>query len=528
MVALKETFRSVDNSLKTVASMNNITKCFGDNTVLNNVEFAVRPGEVHALLGGNGAGKSTLMKILIGVHKPDSGTIHVNGSDITGGSIQDHMDAGIAMIYQELSLMPNLTVSGNIWFGYEITKKGWRIDNLALRKRTDKLFEHYGFSIPSNAKVENLSFSQRQVVEIAKAVSKGARVLIMDEPTSSLTAREEDKLFSIIDDLKGRSIGIIYITHRLSEIFKISDRITILRDGNAIGPLNTKETDLTEVTKTLVGQESRRMDTQDIAITQNNRFSNKSVVLEVIELSTKRKFNNISLNVKSGEIVGIAGLVGSGRSTLAKAIAGLLPDTVGTVKIDGKDISLSSTKAPFQAGLGFVPEDRHIEGLVTMHSIGDNIALPNLGQTITKGRFGTVSRKRIVKLYKHWKKNLSIDAKGVKQPSGELSGGNQQKVVFSKWMAGDLRILILDEPTAGVDVSAKHDFREAIREITKDDVGVLLFNSELEELLAIADRIMIMAEGQIESPEEIITSVEELQRVMQAFSADLRGNYESN
>ena len=527
MAETKEYLQPVDNSNETVASMNNITKCFGDNTVLNSVDFAVRPGEVHALLGGNGAGKSTLMKILMGVHKPDSGTIQVNGSDITGGSIQDHMDAGIAMIYQELSLMPNLTVSGNIWFGYEITKKGWRIDNLALRKKTDKLFKQYGFSIPSDAKVESLPFSQRQVIEIAKAVSKGARVLIMDEPTSSLTVREEDKLFSIIDDLKRQSIGIVYITHRLSEIFKIADRITILRDGNAIGPLNTKETDLGEVTKTLVGPNSKRINTQNITKTQNDRFSNKPVVLEVKELSTKRKFNNISLNVKSGEIVGIAGLVGSGRSTLAKAIAGLLPDTTGTVKIDSKDVSLFSTKALFQAGLGFVPEDRHIEGLITMHSIGDNIALPNLGQTITKGRFLTVSSKRIVKLYEHWKKNLSINAKGVKQPSGELSGGNQQKVVFSKWLASDLRIIILDEPTSGVDVGAKHDFREAIRGLTKNDVGVLLFNSELEELLAISDRIMIMAEGQIESPEEIITSVEDLQRVMQAFSAELRDNYES-
>ena len=511
---------------KTVAFMENISKHFGDNAVLNNVQFSVQPGEVHALLGGNGAGKSTLMKILMGVYRPDSGRIHINGVDITGGSIHDHMSAGIAMIYQELSLLPNLTVSDNIWFGHEVIKKGWRINNKALSVKTDALMNHYGFSIPSNIKVENLPFSQRQIVEIVKAVSRGAQVLVMDEPTSSLTTREEEKLFALIEELKRRSIGIIYISHRLAEIFRISDRITILSDGNAIGPLITKKTDLSEVHNILAGPESSQDENQSIDQKDISRFLSMPIALEIKELSTRNKLKKISFQVNSGEIVGIAGLVGSGRSTLAKAMAGLLPDADGTILIDGKAISLSSPKASFRAGLGFVPEDRRLEGLVTIHSIGDNIALPNLGRSITRGRFWTVSRKRINDLYNQWEKYLALNARGVRQPVGELSGGNQQKIVFSKWLAGDLRILVLDEPTSGVDAGAKHDFRKVIRKTANTGVGVLLFNSELDEMLAIADRIIIMDEGQIRAPIKSITSVEELQKEIQAFSAELRGNYE--
>ncbi|VAW19863.1 Ribose ABC transport system, ATP-binding protein RbsA (TC 3.A.1.2.1), partial [hydrothermal vent metagenome] len=443
--------------------MEHITKRFGDNIVLADVSFDVLPGEVHALLGGNGAGKSTLMKILMGVYQADQGNILIGGEQIKNSSIAVRKAQGIAMIFQELSLLPNLRVADNIWLGHEPLKPGWRINKRAIRKKAEALLNDYGFSIPADAMVGDLPFAQRQVVEIVKAVSHGARILIMDEPTSSLTTLEEDKLFALIGILQQRSIAIIYISHRLAEIIRISSRITILRDGKTIGPLVTSQTDLRSITGLLSTSEATSWGGKDDDGSSRIR-KNVPPALEVRGMGSARKLQNVTFTVRPGEVVGLAGLVGSGRSTLAKGLAGLLKDVTGSILIDGKPVALHAPWASYKAHMGFVPEDRRLEGLVDSHSLAANIALPNLQQLAVGGVFGVVMRNRTIALFRKWSKLLTIHAKNDRQTAAELSGGNQQKVVFAKWLATNPRILVLDEPTSGVDIGTKYDMRRAIRD----------------------------------------------------------------
>jgi len=518
---------SAMNIDKPAIVMQSITKRFGDNTVLADVSFDVHPGEVHALLGGNGAGKSTLMKILMGVYQADQGDILVGAERIKDGTIGLHKAHGIAMIFQELSLLPNLTVADNIWLGYEPLKLGWRINRRAIREKAEALLEQHGFSIPAGAMVASLPFAQRQIVEIVKAISHGARILIMDEPTSSLTTLEEEKLFALIKELQAKSIAIIYISHRLAEIIRISDRITILRDGKTIGPLVTSKTDLRSITALLSTPDAvaDKQSPDDLA----SRIRNDAApVLDVQNFSTGRKLENITFSVKSGEVVGLAGLVGSGRSTLAKGLAGLLKDAVGNIFIDGKSVPPRQPWASYGAGMGFVPEDRHLEGLVDSHSLAANIALPNLGRLTVGGGLGVVLRGKAVELFRHWRETLSIDARQAGQTATELSGGNQQKIVFAKWLASNPRILILDEPTSGVDVGAKYDMRQAIRKISATGVGVLLINSELDELIALSDRVLVIAGGHITQTLSKIPDEGELRAIVQFDSAEMKTQAKRN
>jgi ribose transport system ATP-binding protein len=499
-------------------AMEHITKHFGNNVVLKDVSFDVLPGEVHALLGGNGAGKSTLMKILMGVYRADRGKILIAGKSIKDGSIGDQKEHGIAMIFQELSLLPNLSVADNIWLGHEPLRPGWRVDRPAIREKAAALLKHHGFSIPADAAVADLPFAQRQIVEIVKAVSHGARILIMDEPTSSLTMYEEEKLFTLIEELKRRSIAIVYISHRLAEIFRISDRITILKDGRTIGPLVTSKTDLKSTTAMLSTPDALA-DEREVHDSPQKIRAAALPVLAVQSLGTARKLKNISFTIKPGEVVGLAGLVGSGRSTLAKSLVGLLKDVHGEIQIDGKPVPSRSPWAAYKAGMGFVPEDRHLEGLVDSHTLAENISLPNLGRMTLGGGLGIVLKHKTISLFQKWQQSLSIDAKSASQSAAELSGGNQQKVVFAKWLAGDLRILILDEPTAGVDVGAKKDMRKAIRKVTATGVGVLLINSELDELIALSDRALIIAGGRITRQWDKMSDEGELRATIQSDAA---------
>ncbi len=514
-------------------AMRHITKHFGNNVVLRDVSFDVLPGEVHALLGGNGAGKSTLMKILMGVYRANQGKILIAGKNIKEGSIGDQKEQGIAMIFQELSLLPNLSVADNIWLGHEPLKPGWRIDRAAIRKKSATLLKYHGFSIPVDAAVADLPFAQRQIVEIIKAVSHGARILIMDEPTSSLTMHEEEKLFTLIEELKQRSIAIVYISHRLAEIFRISDRITILKDGRAIGPMVTSEADLKNTTA-MLSRPDALPDEREIHTPPQKIQTGALPVLAVRALGTAHKLKDISFTIKPGEVVGLAGLVGSGRSTLAKSLVGLLKDVHGEILVDGKPVPPRSPWAAYKAGMGFVPEDRHLEGLVDMHTLAENISLPNLGQMTLGGRLGIVLKHKTIALFQKWQQSLSIDAKSASQSASELSGGNQQKVVFAKWLAGDLRILILDEPTAGVDVGAKSDMRKAIRKITATGVGVLLINSELDELIALSDRALIIAGGRITRQWDKVSDEGELSAIIQSDAAHEKtrdsetGDYETH
>jgi ABC-type sugar transport system ATPase subunit len=468
-----------------------ISKSFGQNRVLSDVDFALDPGEVHALLGENGAGKSTLMKILMGVHRQDAGTIALDGQSITGGSVGDHLSRGIAMIFQELSLVPNGTVTDNIFLGREPRGFGWSVRRRAMRREAAQLIALYGFPLDLDAEVGRLPFAQRQMVEILKAVARGARVLIMDEPTSSLTMSEEIVLMRIIAELKSRGIGIIYISHRMAEIFSVSDRISLIKDGRLVGPMRPAETSVTHISALM---------SRSTALVEMLRGSSARpgpAALEVRGLNTARKLRDLTFTVAAGEVVGIAGLVGSGRSTLAKALFGLIPDRTGEIKVAGSVVPPGDPADAVRAGLALVPEDRRREGLVLDQGLAANISLPNLKRLRMGGVWPAYSRAGADALFRQFQSALAINARGPRQAALELSGGNQQKVVFAKWLATSPKLLILDEPTSGVDVNAKAEMRALMRRTASQGVGVLLISSELEELATTADRILLMVDGRI-------------------------------
>ncbi len=471
--------------------MHGISKSFGQNRVLSEIDFTLEAGEVHALLGENGAGKSTLMKILMGVHRADAGTITLDGQAITGGSVGDHLNRGIAMIFQELSLVPNGTVADNIFLGREPSGFAWSVRRRAMHREASRLIELHGFPLTVNRDVGRLPFAQRQMVEILKAVARGARVLIMDEPTSSLTMSEEVVLMRIIAELKSRGIGIIYISHRMAEIFSVSDRISLIKDGRLIGPMRPAETSVSHISALM----SRGVVAVEVA--RESAARSGTSALEVRGLRTARKLREGSFSVAAGEVVGIAGLVGSGRSTLAKALFGLLPDRSGEIKVGGHSVPPGDPAAAVRAGLALVPEDRRREGLVLGHSLAANISLPNLERLRMAANWPAFSTAKADGLFAQFQSKLAINARGPRQAASELSGGNQQKVVFAKWLATSPLMLILDEPTSGVDVNAKAEMRALMRRTAAQGVGVLLISSELEELATTADRVLLMIDGRI-------------------------------
>ena len=511
------TFATSSSSL---VSMRGITKSFGPFQVLRGIDFDVRAGEVHALLGENGAGKSTLMKVLMGVHEPDAGTVTLAGQDLAKASVEDRMGHGIAMIFQELSLLPNMSVADNIMVGREPRRLGWRIDGRALRRDAQAIIDRYGFPLRAGQLVRDLGFAQRQMVEILKAVSRGAKVLILDEPTSSLSLREEETLFALMDDLKGKGMGLVYISHRMAEIFRLANRLSIVKDGVLIGPLDPRETSIADVSALM--SKAKPAAREASVPGRAARRDASAIVLDVEDLRTARKLDGLSFTVGRGEIVGVAGLVGSGRSTLAKALFGLLPDARGRVSVDGRSLELGRTGAAIAAGLAFVPEDRRLEGLAVNQTLADNIAVPNLPR-MRAGRLPIVSNGRIRRVFATYQERLGIVARRPTQLASELSGGNQQKVVFAKWLASNPKLLILDEPTNGVDVNAKADMRAIIRAAADAGMGVLLVSSELDELTAAADRILTLVDGRITRELRDIRDEGELRAILQTDLAKAMG-----
>ena len=518
---VEEHAAGTQGGVEPLVAMRDISKSFGENKVLRDVDFDLYAGEVHALLGENGAGKTTLMKILMGVYRGDQGRVYLDQVDITSQSVQGKLNHGISMIFQELSLLPNLTVAENILLGHEPRRAGWRIDFRKLRKQAQELLDTYNFPIKAGVKVATLGFAQRQTVEIVKSLASGARVLIMDEPTSSLTVREEDKLFSIIRSLKENGIGIIYISHRMAEIFKISDRISVIKDGRLLPTQASSETNIHRIAELMSrGGTPMSVSTGKNVVTHDS----DQPALRVSGLRTKRKLRRgIDLEIAKGEILGLAGLVGSGRTTLAKALFGLLPDTVGTVEIDGKQLKLGSPSRAIAAGLGFVPEDRRGEGLVVDHGIAINMALPSLmNLRVRNGRFPMLLPNSAEGMFDHMRKQLKIVCRAGRQHARELSGGNQQKVVVAKWLATNARLLILDEPTAGVDVNAKEEMRLIIRDAASRGMAVLLIASEMEELSRVADRIVTMVDGTLGRTLPSGVSEAKLRAALQADHEEMR------
>jgi ribose transport system ATP-binding protein len=490
--------------------MTGISKSFSGIRVLHGVDFDLRKGEVHALVGGNGAGKSTLMKILQGVYTPDEGQIAIDDTPVEIRSPHDARALGIGMIFQEFSLIPTLTVAQNIFLGHEPRGSGGLIDDRASVRRARELFAEMGEDIDPNARMLDLGTGYWQLTEIAKALAQDARVLIMDEPTSSLTATEAHSLFALVQRLKERGISIIYISHRMDEIFRITDRITVLRDGRHILTEDTAALTMNQVIDAIVGKSMEQ------AFEWRERSVDRSAtpLLQVRNLSAGNRVRDISFDLYPGEILGLAGLMGSGRTELARAIFGIDRIDRGEILIRGQRVDIGNPEEAITAGVSLVPEDRRIQGLVLDHSVKNNLLLPLLDRL---DKAGIIDDRRGDRMAGSIVEDLRIKTGSIATTVRLLSGGNQQKVVIGKWLATEPDILIMDEPTAGVDIQAKTEILGVIRALADRGKGIIVISSELVELLAVSDRLLVLRDGHVvrEIDRRDIRTEEELHRAVQ-------------
>ncbi len=467
--------------------MKGINKAFGSNQVLKDAGFVLEDGEVHALMGENGAGKSTLMKILTGVYTRDAGTVIVDGKEVVYKSPQEAEKAGIVFIYQELNVLFDLTVEENLFMGKEITKGFGICDKKAMRKKAQEAMDKMGVKIPINAVMSDLSVGQQQMVEICKALMVDAKVLIMDEPTAALTQSETEGLFKLIKSLRKKGVSIVYISHRMEEIFELCDRITILRDGTYVGTEKIKDINMDDIVRMMIGREiGERFPARDAKIGKE--------MLRVEGLTKGKTFKDVNFSVKAGEVLGVSGLMGAGRTEIMHAIFGNLPFESGKIFIEGKEVTIKNAREAINAGIGFITEDRKTEGLLLEKSISENIALANLGKISDKS---VVKKSKVDELVKKGIEEFHIKCFGPDHECNNLSGGNQQKVVFAKWVYTDPKILILDEPTRGVDIGAKKEIYSVINNLAAKGVAIILVSSELPEVLGMSDRIMVVHEGKI-------------------------------
>lgn len=470
-----------------ILKMENISKSFPGVQALSEVNLEVYKGEILALVGENGAGKSTLMKILTGVYQKDKGKIIFKGKEINPQNPHEAQKLGISIIYQEFNLAPNLDIATNIFLGNE-PKRGKIIkifDYDKAFKESVKLLDMLGLEISPDTLVKDLTVAQQQMVEIAKALAQKSELIIMDEPTSALAGKEVQKLFEIMKKLKEEGISIIFITHRLEEVFEIADRIIVLRDGKRVGELPAIKEKYNEVIKMMVGREVR--------VTPKPSTKQDDVILEIKNLSSK-KIKNISFNLKKGEVLGIAGLVGAGRTEIIRAIFGADPKTSGEIYLDGKKVEIKTPKDAVKLGIGLVPEDRKLQGLILNMAVFENITLPSLKFLFPNGILNSIKEYTLAQ---NFVEKLQIRTPSIFQKVINLSGGNQQKVVLAKWLALKPKILILDEPTRGIDVGAKAEIHKLIADMAREGIGIILISSELPEILALSDRIIVISKGRI-------------------------------
>ncbi len=475
------------DSLLPLLALEHATKSFGAVRALGDGSIALYSGEAHALLGENGAGKSTLVKILAGVHAADSGQLLVRGEAMTFSGPAASRAAGVSIIYQEPTLFPDLSVAENIFMGRQPLSAGRRIDRGAMNRAAMQVFTQLGVQLDPSRPAKGLSVADQQIVEIAKALSFNASVLVMDEPTAALTSIEVERLSTVIQTLRSQGAAVLFISHRLEEAFSICQRVTIMRDGCFVRTASIQDVTVDEIIRSMVGRDLESLFPKTPVVAGE-------VVLDVANLCRAGVFNDVSFTVRAGEIVALAGLVGAGRSEVARAVFGIDRRTSGTVRVRGRLLPNGKPRAAMQAGLALVPEDRRQQGLVMSMGIDQNVALASLGEL---RRFGLIRRLRERQLASTWATRLQLKFSRIRNAVSTLSGGNQQKVVLSKWLARRPSVLLIDEPTRGIDVGTKAEVHRLLDSLVVQGLAVLMISSELPEVLGMADRVLVLREGRI-------------------------------
>jgi len=470
-----------------LVEMQGITKKFPGVVALQDVQFKLRPGTVHSLMGENGAGKSTLMKILAGVYTLDEGQILIDGKPVVITDPRSGLANGISMIHQELSFVPELTAAENIFLGRELRNNLGMVSKKKMIDATQEVFDRWSISLNPSSAMKDLSVAQAQLVEIAKAIAFGSRIIIMDEPTSAITEREVGRLHKIIQKLKESGTAIIYITHKMDEVFAISDEITIFRDGQWVATKPAKEMTREGLISLMVGRELTQLFPKAEA-------EIGEVVLEVSNLNRGKMVQDVSFNVRKGEILGVAGLMGSGRTEVLETVFGIYPAASGTIKIKGKEVKIAEPVDAIEAGLGLLTEDRKKTGIMGVLSVRDNMAVSALGKFV---KFGVLNRREIDRQCTEQRQALALKTPSLDQLIQNLSGGNQQKVLLSRWLLTDPDILIIDEPTRGIDVGAKSEIHRLMGELAKQGKAIIMVSSEMPEILGMSDRVIVMCEGRM-------------------------------
>ncbi|WP_461215470.1 sugar ABC transporter ATP-binding protein [Lacticaseibacillus sp. GG6-2] len=486
--------------MENILEMTGINKSFGPVNVLNNVSLHLRPGEVHALMGENGAGKSTLMKILTGIYSKDSGKIVYDGKEVEYKNPKDAMDAGIVIVHQELNMINHLTVAQNVFIGRE-SMKGILTDDHDINAKTQALFDRLNMDIDPKVKVGSLTVGKMQMVEIAKAISMNAKIVVFDEPSAALTDTEIQELFKIIRDLKAQNIGIVYISHRMDEIKMITDRVTIMRDGATVGTVDSQDTTKAQIIKMMVGR-----DVSEAPKTHSNVPEDAETVLKVEHLNRGKRVIDLSFELKKGEILGFSGLMGAGRTEMARVIFGADEGDSGKIFVHGKEVHIHKPLDAVKHGIGYLSEDRKQFGVIVGMSIADNIVMTDLSR-YTAGPL--INDRKIYQASEKHVESLHIKTPSVHQLLGNLSGGNQQKVVIAKWLEQASDILIFDEPTRGIDVGAKSEIYDLMDNLVKMGKSIIMISSEMTEILRMSDRIVVMSEGRKTAEVDIADATQE-------------------
>ncbi|GHJ47687.1 sugar ABC transporter ATP-binding protein [Catellatospora sp. TT07R-123] len=471
-----------------------VSKRFPGVLALQDVSLTVAPGEVHALVGENGAGKSTLIKVLTGVYTPDGGEVLLDGAPVSFGSPREAQNAGISTIYQEVNLVPLMSVARNLFLGREPMLPGGLIDFTRMHREAAQTLARFGITVDVRRPLRSLGLGAQQMVALARAVAVDAKVLIMDEPTSSLEPREVQTLQAVVRDLSAQGMAIIYVSHRLDELYQLCDRVTVLRDGRLVHSGELAVLDRLHLVSHMLGRDPATVSREGLTGFEGHHDTDAEPLVSVRGLTRRHVLHDVSFDVRPGEVTGLGGLLGSGRSETAKAVVGALPLDSGTVTIGGKRLRRLNPAAAIRAGMVLLPEDRKAEGIVPELSVRENIVLAALPRI---SRFGLVSRKRQDRIVETFMQRLRIKAASPEQPVGELSGGNQQKVLLARWLCLHPRLLLLDEPTRGIDVGAKAEVQALVDELARDGLAVVLISSDLEELVEGADRVVVLRAGAV-------------------------------